>query len=464
MCKKLPQKGSFCFYYSLTLRTKNKIMSEHRLVSGFSKLDKEKRIEKVAEWVENKEHFIKTLHSTYNHDKETQDLFDDFSENTIANYTLPFGIAPNFVINGKYTSVPMVIEESSVVAAASSAAKFWAKNGGFHSEVISMIKTGQVHFMWYAGKDKLLELVESLKELVLARTATITANMEKRGGGVRSIDVYDKTDELSNYFQLNCSFDTRDAMGANFINTFLEEAASAMNELFAQQGFLAGKDFEIIMSILSNYTPECIVHTWVECNLDEARNFDDTYSDSEFVHRFVKAVEIATNDVFRATTHNKGIFNGIDSVVLATGNDFRAVEACGHAYAARDGKYRSLSYARLEGNIFTFGIKVPLALGTVGGITGLHPLAKYAVEIMGNPTSAELMQIASAVGLANNYSALKSLVTKGIQKGHMRMHLLNILNSLKATPKEKDAALIRFLEEGVSYSAVSEFINQLRKK
>lgn len=439
-------------------------MADHRLVSGFSKLDKEKRIEQVAEWVENKEHFINTIHSTYNHNKETQDLFDDFSENTIANYTLPFGIAPNFVINGRFFSVPMVIEESSVVAAASAAAKFWAKNGGFHSEVISMIKTGQVHFMWYAGKEQLHGLFSQLKERIIARTATITANMEKRGGGVRNIDLFDKTDELEHYFQLSCSFDTRDAMGANFINTYLEEAAAAMNELFAQCGFLAGKDFEIIMSILSNYTPECLVHTWVECDLAESRHFDDTYADSEFVHRFVKAVEIATNDVFRATTHNKGIFNGIDSVVLATGNDFRAVEACGHAYAARDGKYRSLSYARLAGNVFTFGIKVPLSLGTVGGITGLHPLAKYAVEIMGNPTSAELMQIASAVGLANNYSALKSLVTKGIQKGHMRMHLLNILNSLKATPKEKDAALIRFLEEGVSYSAVSEFINQLRKK
>ena len=216
------------------------------------------------------------------------------------------------------------------------------------------------------------------------------------------------------------------------------------------------------MSILSNYTPECRIRTWVECDLAKPQGFDDSYTDEDFVRRFITAVKISRADTFRATTHNKGIFNGIDAVALATGNDFRAIEACGHTWAARDGHYRGLSEASAENGIFRFSLELPIALGTVGGLTNLHPLAKYSLELLGNPGAEELMQIASAAGLANNYAAVKSLVTRGIQKGHMKMHLLNILNTFNATDQEKLQAVEYFKHEKVAYSSVSRFLESIR--
>ena len=216
------------------------------------------------------------------------------------------------------------------------------------------------------------------------------------------------------------------------------------------------------MSILSNYTPNCVVRTWVEGEIKDGHTYDDFYTDREFVKRFETGVRIAQVDKYRATTHNKGIYNGIDAVVLATGNDFRAVEACGHAYASRNGEYSSLSRVEITGNTFRFILEVPMALGTVGGLTHLHPLAKLSLELLGNPDAAQLMMIASAAGLANNYSAVKSLVTKGIQKGHMKMHLLNILNVYLATDDEKILAVEHFKHEKVSHTAVNNFLGTIR--
>ena len=181
-----------------------------------------------------------------------------------------------------------------------------------------------------------------------------------------------------------------------------------------------------------------------------------------FAYKFEKALKIASIDTYRATTHNKGIFNGIDSVVIATGNDFRAVEACGHAYAARDGQYRSLSFCEVKDGVYRFWLDIPLAIGTVGGLTNLHPLAKRSLEMMGNPTANELMKIIATVGLAQNFAAVRSLVTTGIQKGHMKMHLMNILNHLEATEKEVKEAIIYFADKLVSFTAVREFLQLLR--
>ena len=181
-----------------------------------------------------------------------------------------------------------------------------------------------------------------------------------------------------------------------------------------------------------------------------------------FAYKFEKALKIASIDTYRATTHNKGIFNGIDSVVIATGNDFRAVEACGHAYAARDGQYSSLSFCEVKDGVYRFWLDIPLAIGTVGGLTNLHPLAKRSLEMMGNPTANELMKIIATVGLAQNFAAVRSLVTTGIQKGHMKMHLMNILNHLEATEKEVKEAIIYFADKLVSFTAVREFLQLLR--
>jgi len=255
-----------------------------------------------------------------------------------------------------------------------------------------------------------------------------------------------------------------DSMGANFINSCLEEFASELKDFFRESPYFSDEEryCEVIMSILSNYTPDCLVKTWVECDVDQLGEIDEDLTGEQFAWKFEKAVQIATVDTHRATTHNKGIFNGIDSVALATGNDFRAIEACGHTYASRNGKYASLTEVELHDGKFRYSLTVPLAMGTVGGLTSLHPLAKKSLELLGNPGARELMRIAATVGLANNFGAIKSLVTKGIQKGHMKMHLLNILNQLGATETEKTSAKVYFEQEKVSFSAVDSFLQKMR--
>jgi len=216
------------------------------------------------------------------------------------------------------------------------------------------------------------------------------------------------------------------------------------------------------MSILSNYVPNCVVRAEVSCPVSEEKS--DTTVSRNFAERFVQAVAIAKAEPFRAVTHNKGIMNGIDAVVLATGNDFRAVEAGVHAFAARDGHYSSLTHATLEDNLFRFWIDVPLALGTVGGLTSLHPLVKLALEILQKPSAKELMQFMAVAGLAQNFAALRSLVTTGIQKGHMKMHLLNMLNQLGATEEEKRALIDYFKDRTVSNASVKEGLEKFRNK
>ena len=185
-------------------------------------------------------------------------------------------------------------------------------------------------------------------------------------------------------------------------------------------------------------------------------------SGENFAANFVRAIDIAKSETRRAVTHNKGIMNGIDAVVLATGNDFRAVEAGVHAYAARNGYYSSLTHAKIEDGVFSFWIELPLALGTVGGLTSLHPLVKFALQLLQQPTARELMELIAVAGLAQNFAAVKSLVTVGIQKGHMKMHLMNILNQLEATSEEKKKAIEYFTTTAVSHSAVTKFITSIR--
>jgi hydroxymethylglutaryl-CoA reductase len=253
-------------------------------------------------------------------------------------------------------------------------------------------------------------------------------------------------------------------MGANFINSCLEEFAIVLKKFLTTQDFCNGsaKSCDVIMSILSNYTPDCLVRAWVECPIKDIGNPED-FSTDRFVWKFQKAIEIAKADVYRATTHNKGIFNGIDAVVLATGNDFRAVEACGHTYASRNGRYESLTSLTLDNGMFHYELEVPISLGTVGGLTTLHPVSKISLELLNNPPATELMEIAAVAGLANNFGAIRSLVTKGIQIGHMKMHLLNILNSFSASEAEKELAVNYFAEKKVSYSAVNNYLKEIRE-
>jgi hydroxymethylglutaryl-CoA reductase len=423
-------------------------------ISGFSKFTK---VEKIDWLISN--HFQgnpsakANLERYWNSDEALQKLHDEFTENTISNFYLPFGIAPNFLINNKIKVIPMTIEESSVVAAASNAAKFWMQRGGFKAKVISTTKVGQVHFMFHGKSSEIKSLFETIKPQLFEHTKSITKNMEARGGGILDIELVNKTSKLKGYYQLFVTFETMDAMGANFINSCLEQIASSFKS--------CSEEIQIVMSILSNYVPDCLVRAEVSCEV-ESLGTNESYSGQEFADTFIKAVQIAEIEPFRAVTHNKGIMNGVDSVVLATGNDFRAVEAGVHAYAARSGSYSSLTHATIEEGIFKFWIEIPLALGTVGGLTGLHPLVKTALELLGNPSAKELMEVVAVAGLAQNFAALKSLTTTGIQQGHMKMHLLNILNQFEATDKEKVHLVEHFKTNTVTHSAVVKAIETLR--
>ncbi len=435
-------------------------------IAGFSKLSKSKKIDWIVDtYFSNKEEAKQILTQYWNTDVKLQNLHDEFIENTITNYYLPFGVAPNFLINGKLYTIPMAIEESSVVAAASKAAKFWLERGGFKAEVLSTTKIGQVHFMFQGSFENLKTFFNSVKPKLIAATKSITQNMEKRGGGIIDIQLIDKTDALEHYYQLHATFETLDAMGANFINSCLEQFAKTFKEEAQHfEGFTSDeKQIQIVMSILSNYVPNCLVRAEVSCNIEDL-NENDGVSPEEFATKFIQAVKIAEVEPYRAVTHNKGIMNGIDAVVLATGNDFRAVEAGVHAYASRTGRYSSLSHASVENGVFKFWMEIPLALGTVGGLTSLHPLVKLALEMLGKPSAKELMQIVAVAGLAQNFAALRSLTTTGIQEGHMKMHLMNILNQMQANDIEKLKIVEYFKTNVVTHSAVVDALNNLRLK
>ncbi len=430
--------------------------------TGFSKLSKEEKIKNITQgYFTNPENAQKILEQYHNSDKELQKLHDEFIENTISNYYLPYGVAPNFVINNKKYVIPMAIEESSVVAAASKSAKFWSTRGGFKATVIGTEKIGQVHFLCTESYDKLKDYFDNIKPMFFSETENITKNMQKRGGGIKDITLVNKTNELNNYYQLLATFETKDSMGANFINSCLEQFAKTLKDNSSKFNF-EDKSIHIIMSILSNFVPNCIVRAEVSCSIEDL-NDDKDINSEEFAQKFYSAVKIAQIEPYRAVTHNKGIMNGIDAVVIATGNDFRAIEAGAHAYACKDGKYQSLSHCSIENGIFKFWLELPLALGTIGGLTNLHPLVKFSHNLLGNPSAKELMEIVAVAGLAQNFAALKSLTTSGIQKGHMKMHLNNILNQHKATKEEKEQVLRQFADQTVSHNLVVDYLESLRK-
>jgi hydroxymethylglutaryl-CoA reductase len=437
----------------------------NKVVAGFSKLSKEEKINWIAkEYFSNPQEAIALLKKYWNSDENLQKLHDEFIENTISNFYIPLGVAPNFLINGKNTTIPMAIEESSVVAAAAKSAKFWSARGGFKATVIDTEKIGQVHFIFKGDASKLDRFFIQTKAKFFSNTENITKNMQKRGGGILDITLKDKTNLIPDYFQLHVTFETKDSMGANFINSCLEQFAKTLKEeaqayeLFSE----TEKDIQVVMSILSNYVPNCIVRAEVSCPIADLEE-KHIQNPQEFAERFVQAVQIAEVEPFRAVTHNKGIMNGVDAVVLATGNDFRAVEAGVHAYAARSGQYSSLSHAKIENGIFTFWLEIPLALGTVGGLTSLHPLVKLSLEMLEKPSAKELMQIVAVAGLAQNFAALRSLTTTGIQDGHMKMHLNNILNQFEANEDERIIIRKHFKHHVVSHSAVVDYIENLRK-
>jgi hydroxymethylglutaryl-CoA reductase len=251
-------------------------------------------------------------------------------------------------------------------------------------------------------------------------------------------------------------------MGANFINSCLESMASVLQMLPGLN--TTETHVDIIMSILSNYSPGCKVICHAECPVEQLADWKNGLPGAAFATKFGQAVDIANLDINRAVTHNKGIFNGIDAVLLATGNDWRATAAAGHAYASRSGTYHGLTSISLADNIFRYELEMPLSLGTVGGITSIHPVVKKSMALLNYPDARQLMMIAAASGLANNFSAIASLITTGIQEGHMKMHLPNMLSQLHAGKDKRASALSHFKGKAVSFAALEDYISQLRNK
>lgn len=435
-------------------------MDKPNYINGFSKLTNKEKVDSMAHFLGKSVDDFSILNHFKLPDSNLQARLEEISENVLSSYMLPYSIAPNFLVNGKAYLVPMVIEESSVVAAASAAAKFWFTRGGFTSKVVGTTKVGQVHFKWQGNGAVLNQQFPQIKNVLVSDSEHLLANMKKRNGGITSIELLDFTQQLPNYYQIRVSFETADAMGANIINSVLEEMAQSLKHYFADSFEGAEAECEVVMAILSNHTPQSLVECYVECDIEDLAEISGDISPADYAQKFKTAVDIANIDIYRATTHNKGIYNGIDAVVLATGNDFRAVEACGHSYASRDGQYKSLTTVDIDNGKFRYTLRIPMALGTVGGLTSMHPLAKLSLEILGNPSANELMEITAAAGLANTFSAVRALTTSGIQKGHMRFHLNNILNSLGATEQQKQHATEFFKDKKVSHKAVQEFLGK----
>lgn len=432
---------------------------DNSIIQGFSKYNKEQRIDALI----NKYGFDTSLGTFLKaceaNDESVQKIIDDLSENPISSFHFPFSVTPNFVVNGKNLFFPLVSEESSVVAALGNAAGFWAKRGGFHAEVLGTEKKGQVHFRWNGNSEYLQSLFPEIREKLLAESAFLTAKMETRGGGITGIELKTLPQVLPHYYQLDASFETCDAMGANFINTCLEQMGKSLQEFFLTSPKISAgqRECEIIMAILSNYTPESHVKVWVECPVSELLDGKTEVECEAFALRFEQAVRISQLDVSRAVTHNKGIFNGIDALAVATGNDFRAIEACGHAFASRNGQYSGLTEVQIQGEKFRFSIELALAVGVVGGVTAVHPMAKLAMKILDNPSAKELMMYLAVAGLASNFAAVRALVSVGIQKGHMKMHLSNIMNQLQIPEEHRGKIQDYFQDKTVSFSDVESY-------
>lgn len=432
-------------------------MHKKELVKGFSKKTRDEKVNWLQD-LANDTKLTQFLDDFRLSNEKMQSAFENFSENTLSNYHLPWGIVPNVVVDDEIFHVPVVIEESSVVAAASKSASFWAQRGGFQVISFDDIKKGQLHFLFKGDREKLIQSWNTIATELRAEIKPLTANMEMRGGGILSLKLR-QIEKLGNeYYQMDMEARTGQSMGANFINSVLEECGNQLSKLIER--YVPGGRTEILMAILSNYTPGSFVEMNLTCPIHQL-TWQKNMEPEVFAAKMKWAADIAIHDTARAVTHNKGIYNGIDAVVLATGNDFRAVEAAGHAYASRDGQYRGLSEVIVDNASFRLRCKIPLALGTVGGLTKLHPLASKTMEVLGNPDSEKLMKIAVAVGMANNFAAMASLVTTGIQKGHMKMHLRNIITSLEIESKYIPIIEEYFKEKTISVKAVRDFAQTL---
>lgn len=354
--------------------------------------------------------YLKTVSGVEDADSSLQpvpfEVADRMVENAVGIMSIPMGIATNFVVNGRELLIPMAIEEPSVIAAASKAAKIAKINGGFTAEAGRSLMTGQVQVVGIRG-------INAASGRVLKSKKELLSIANGKSKSVVAVDLHVRQvrdtsrNKMGAMLLVELEVDTKDAMGANVINTMCEALAPRVAELTGG---------EVVLKILSNYATKRMVR----CRAIFAK---DAIGGPEVVRRILYAYALAHSDVYRAVTHNKGVMNGIDAVALATGQDFRAIEAGAHAYAARDGQYRSLtSWHRTRNGDLAGEIELPLAVGTVGGVTAIHPAVKLALQIMGVKNAQDLAMAMAASGLAQNFAAIRALADEGIQKGHMRLH------------------------------------------
>jgi len=356
-------------------------------------------------------------------------LADGMIENVIGRFELPLGVATNFTVNGRDVLVPMAVEEPSVVAAASNMARIARQCGGFHATSTAPIMRAQVQILGVENIDNAKALLLARKDEILTLANAKDTVLINLGGGARDIEIHLFPDTpIGPMVVLHLLVDVRDAMGANTVNTMAETIAPLVEKITGGV---------VRLRILSNLADRRLVRATVR--LTPTALTTDTRTGSDVAQGIVEACALAIVDPYRAATHHKGIMNGIDPVVLATGNDWRAIESGAHAYAARDGRYTSLTRWSIDDSGDLVGeLEIPMAVGIVGGATKTHPAAQAALALMGNPSAAELGQIITAVGLAQNLAALRALSGEGIQKGHMALHARNIAIMAGATGENID--------------------------
>lgn len=397
--------------------------------TGFSKKTPTERQALISQLLSDDKHDIIT-----NNRQLPIDTANQMAEHVVGTFSLPFSVAPDFLIDGNSYHIPMVTEEPSVVAAASFAAKLIKRSGGFTTTIHNRLMIGQVALYDIRDKKKAEQAILAYKAQLLTKANEAHPSIVKRGGGARDI----WTEEKSNFLILYLSVDTQEAMGANMLNTMLEALVPTLEEL---------TDGQSLMAILSNYATESLVTA--ECRVDLRFLSRDKTEAQQLAQKMELASQLAQVDTYRAATHNKGIFNGIDAVVLATGNDWRAIEAAGHSYANQNGSYCGLStwlYDK-ETQQMVGNLTMPMPIATKGGSIGLNPTVQVAHDLLGNPNAKELASIIVSVGLAQNFAALKALTGTGIQAGHMKLQAKSLLLLAGATELEATGLLPKLLKE-----------------
>ncbi|MGO8995459.1 MAG: hydroxymethylglutaryl-CoA reductase, degradative [Polyangiaceae bacterium] len=343
------------------------------------------------------------------------DTADKFVENVLGTYALPYGVALNVRVDGHDHVVPMVVEEPSVVAAASNAAKMIRQGGGFTSEVDPPLMISQIQIIEVDDVPRAIDAIDARAIEILARADESIPGLVGRGGGARAVEARQLGVDNDRMMVVHIVVDCRDAMGANLVNTVAEAVAERLAEI------ARGK---VGLRILTNLCDKRLVR--VSCRVPAEALATEEMDGEDVIDGIVNASRFAELDPYRAATHNKGIMNGIDAVVLATGNDWRAVEAGAHAYAARSGQYSPLSIWRRDGHDLVGTLELPLALGTVGGTLRVHPAARLSLRMLNVTNAGELAAIAASIGLANNLAAVRALATDGIQRGHMAQHARSV--------------------------------------